>query len=208
MARENEEMQHLGIMGGTFDPIHIGHVLLALFALEKIPLDRVLFVPSADPPHKERRPDMASAADRWAMVELAIAGFPYFRASRLELERPGKSYTYDTLRQLRAAHPDTRLYLIIGEDNVAQLSTWHNPQGILELCTVVAGSRVTSPLTADPKLAQQIVSLDSPIFQVSSTEIRQRLAQKRPIRYLVPEAVEAYIRRRGLYGADCPLDAR
>ena len=134
-------MQRLGIVGGTFDPIHIGHVLLALFVLERLSLDRMLFVPAADPPHKEARPDTAPAEDRWSMVQLAIDGLPHFQASRVELDRPGKSYTVDTLRQLRADHPDCDLHLIIGEDNIAQLSTWHDPQGILDLCTVVAGSR-------------------------------------------------------------------
>ena len=190
------------IIGGTFDPVHTGHVLLAIFALEQVPLDSVIFVPAADPPHKESRADMATAEDRWNMVELAIAGLPRFQASRIELERAGKSYTVDTLRQLRAANPDSNLCLIIGEDNVAQLATWHDPRGILELCTVVAGSRITADLDADPELVRQINSVDTPLFQISSTEIRQRLAQGRPIRYLVPEKVEAYIRERGLYVRD------
>ena len=194
-------MQRLGIVGGTFDPIHIGHVLLALFALERLPLDRVLFVPAAYPPHKESRPDTAPVEDRWAMVRLAIEALPHFQASRVELDRPGKSYTVDTLRQLRADHPDCDLHLIIGEDNVSQLSTWYDPQGILDLCTVVAGSRVTADLDADSALARHIVALDSPLFQISSTEIRQRLADDLPVRYLLPESVEAYIRDRKLYGA-------
>jgi len=192
-------MGRLGIIGGTFDPIHTGHILLALFALERIPLDRVLFIPAADPPHKEARQDLATAEDRWAMVELAIAGLPCFQACCIELERPGKSYTFDTLRQLRAAYPDTDLYLIIGEDNVAQLSTWHNPLGILGLCTVVAGSRITADLDADSELVKRIVTVDTPLFQISSTDIRRRLAQGRPVRYLVPEKVEAYIREKGVY---------
>ena len=195
-------MRRLGIIGGTFDPVHTGHVLLAIFALEQVSLDSVIFVPAADPPHKEPRADMATAEDRWNMVELAIAGLPRFQASRIELERAGKSYTVDTLRQLRAANPDSNLCLIIGEDNVAQLATWHDPRGILELCTVVAGSRITADLDADPELVRQIHSVDTPLFQISSTEIRQRLAQGRPIRYLVPEKVEAYIREKGLYVRD------
>ena len=169
-------MQRLGIVGGTFDPIHIGHVLLALFALERLPLDRVLFVPAAYPPHKESR----------------------HRSCRV---RRGKSYTVDTLRQLRVDHPDCDLHLIIGEDNVSQLSTWYDPRGILDLCTVVAGSRVTADLDADSALARQIVALDTPLFQISSTEIRQRLADDLPVRYLLPENVEAYVRDRKLYGA-------
>jgi nicotinate-nucleotide adenylyltransferase len=192
-------MQRLGIIGGTFDPIHIGHLLLGLFVLEKIPLDEVLFVPAADPPHKEGT--LAPAEDRWAMVELAIEGFAGFRASRLELERPGKSYTVDTLRQVRASHPDSHLYLIIGADNLAQMPAWHDPQGILELCTVVAGSRRSGLPLADSALADRLLLIDTPLIELSSTQIRQRLAQGRPIRYMVPEPVEAYIRRKGLYAS-------
>lgn len=194
-------MARLGIIGGTFDPIHTGHVLLALFSMERLSLDQVLFIPAADPPHKEARPDTAAAEDRWVMVERAIEGFSGFEASRIELERPGKSYTVDTLRQLRAERPHSEFYLIIGEDNVAQMAAWHDPRGILELCTVVAGSRVVSGAQADAELTRRIVPVETPVFQISSTEIRRRLAEGRPVRYLVPERVEAYIRARGLYRA-------
>lgn len=190
-------MQRLGALGGTFDPIHIGHVLLAQFVGERLALDRVLFVPAADPPHKGEC--AAPAEDRWAMVELAIQGFPRFEASRLELERPGKSYTIDTLRHLRHSWPAAQLYLIIGADNVAQLATWHDPQGILELCTVVAGSRLSAGEGADPALVARMVLVDTPVIQLSSTQIRQRLGQGLPVRYLLPEKVEEYIRQRGLY---------
>ena len=192
-------MRRLGILGGTFDPVHIGHLLLAQFIQERIPLDAVLFVPAAAPPHKEEQPPQAPAIDRWAMVQLAVQGFPDFQASDIELDRPGKSYTFDTLRELRAGRPDTDLYLIIGADNVSQLSTWHEPEGILDLCTVVAGSRITDDLQADPALVARMLLLDTPVFQVSSTEIRQRLEQDLPIRCMVPENVEAYIADRGLY---------
>lgn len=190
-------MQRLGVLGGTFDPIHTGHVLLAQFTSERLGLDRVLFIPAADPPHKGQC--TATAEDRWAMVELAIEGFPTFAASRLELERPGKSYTIDTLGHLRQTHPEIHLYLIIGADNVAPFSTWHNPRGILELCTVVAGTRLSPREEADPELERSLVHIDTPVVQFSSTQIRQRLSQGLPIRYLVPEKVEEYIRRRGLY---------
>lgn len=199
-------MERLGVMGGTFDPVHVGHVLLALWAKERIPLDRVLFVPAADPPHKEARPGMASAADRWAMVERAIAGFAGFEASRLELDRAGKSYTVDTLRALSAACPDSRLFLVIGEDNVAQLSSWHDPRGIMELCTVVAGARASASFAGDTELARRVMPLDTPVFEVSSTEVRRRLSRGMPVRYLVPDAVLDYIAARGLYGCGAPLD--
>ncbi len=190
-------MQRLGVLGGTFDPIHTGHVLLAQFTAERLGLDRVLFVPAADPPHKGQC--AASAEDRRVMVELAIEGFPTFAASRLELERPGKSYTIDTLRHLHQAHPEVQLYLIIGADNVAPFSSWHNPKGILELCTVVAGTRLSPREEADPELERRLVYIDTPAVQFSSTQIRQRLSQGQPIRYLVPEKVEEYLRRQGRY---------
>ena len=197
-------MQRLGIMGGTFDPIHCGHVLLALYAQEHLQLDEVLFVPAADPPHKEHRTDLAPAHHRWAMVELAIAGISGFSASRLELDRPGRSYTIDTLRQLAVTHPDCERYLIIGEDNVVDLSSWHDPRGILEQCTVVAGSRITQDGQADPELASRMLFIDTPVVEISSTDIRESLRQRRPIRCMVPDSVEAYVLERRLYRAPAP----
>jgi nicotinate-nucleotide adenylyltransferase len=188
-------------MGGTFDPVHVGHVLLALAAMERLPLDQVLFVPAADPPHKDDRIDMAPAADRCAMVELAIADFPGFALSRVELERPGKSYTVDTLRQLKDAWPGWDLVMIIGDDNVAQLPSWYDPHGILALCTVVAGSRMAADPGRDNPLASQVRSLDTPVYEVSSTTIRHRLRHGQTVRYLVPDPVLQYIHARGLYGA-------
>ena len=193
-------MTRLGVLGGTFDPIHIGHLLLAQFVMERLPLAQVIFVPAADPPHKEAGCVMAPADDRRIMVELAIQGMPGFVASRTELERPGKSYTVDTLRQLRAANPDSELHLIIGADNLTQIAGWHDPWGIFELCTVVAGSRTAVQKgVVDPALARRIQMIETPIIDISSTQIRQRLAVGMWIRYLVPEKVEAHIRRRGLY---------
>ena len=133
-------MRRLGILGGTFDPIHIGHVLLAQFARERMQLDQLLLIPAADPPHKEAGSIAALAADRWAMVQRAVAGLDGLAASRLELDRPGKSYTYDTLRQLQKRYPGAALFLVIGADNMPLMSTWYKPREILELCTVVAGS--------------------------------------------------------------------
>ncbi len=190
-------MRRIGIIGGTFDPVHNGHLLLALFAREAIPLDEVVFVPAADPPHKDG--PHAAAAERLEMVECAIAGLETFSASRIELDRPGKSYTVDTLRQLRAAQPHGDFYLIIGADNVAQMATWHDPEGILDLCTVVAGTRLAAAAEVDPVLTQRMHYIETPIIEISSTQIRQRLYQQRPVRAMVPEAVENYIREKGLY---------
>ena len=186
-------------MGGTFDPIHNGHLLLAQFIHERLNLDSVLFIPAADPPHKDHRDNIQGAVDRWRMVELAIEGTEHFKACRIELDRPGKSYTVDTLRELRNDEPDAELFLIVGADNVADMTSWQHPHEILELCTVVAGSRLTNGEDADPALVAQMQLVDTPIVEFSSTEIRRRLAEGLSIRWMVPEKVDAYIRSKDLY---------
>ena len=193
-------MRRIGVIGGTFDPIHHGHLLLARFALEKIPLDEVLFIPAADPPLKQGA--CAPAEERWAMVELAVAGCADFAASRLELDRPGKSYTVETLRLLHQRHPHAELFFIIGSDNIGQLDAWHDLEGILAHCTVVAGTRL-GEVTGDPKLLSRLRFIDTPLIELSSTEIRTRRAAGLPIRYMVPEAVEAHILAKGLYATPC-----
>ena len=193
-------MERLGIMGGTFDPIHCGHLLLARNLLERLPLDRILFVPAADPPHKNHRTDIATGAHRWAMVKRAIADEPGFEVSSVELERNGKSYTVDSLRLLGQRHPGSELFLLIGADNVSDISTWHDPEGILELCTVVAGSRTMATATPpDPELVSRIVFVETPAIDISSTRIRQRLRDGLPVRWLIPDGVEEYIRAERLY---------
>jgi nicotinate-nucleotide adenylyltransferase len=192
----------LGILGGTFDPIHLGHLLLARFSAEALGLDQVLFVPAAVPPHKEAASIWATPADRWHMTELALEGTADFSASCLELERSGPSYTVDTLRQLHHLRPDCTLYWIIGSDNVAPMHTWYRPHEILALCTVVAGARTTREQhQGDPTLAARIVQLETPLIELSSTQIRRRVQEGRPIRYMVPPSVEAYIQEKGLYRA-------
>ena len=194
-------MRRIGVIGGTFDPIHHGHLLLARFALEQIPLDEVLFIPAADPPLKQGA--CAPAEERWAMVELAVAGCADFAASRLELDRPGKSYTVETLRPLHQLHSHAALFFIIGSDNIAQLDAWHDLKGILAQCTVVVGARPGEVAGADPKLLACLRFIETPLIELSSTEIRTRRAAGLPIRYMVPEAVEAHILAKGLYAAPC-----
>ena len=193
------KVPRLGLMGGTFDPIHNGHLLLAQSMHEQLSLDRVLFIPAADPPHKDHRDNIQDTRDRWRMVDLAIEGVEHFEACRIEMNRPGKSYTVDTLREFRKSRPQAELFLIVGADNVADMATWQNPDGILELCTVVAGSRLTRGQEADPELAARIQRVDTPILEFSSTEIRRRLQEGRSIRWMVPDSVETYIRSKGLY---------
>ena len=190
-------MRRVGFIGGTFDPIHNGHVLLALFTRETLALDEVIFVPAADPPHKDST--HAKADQRMDMVEMALAGVDGFSASRIELDRPGKSYTVDTLRQLRADYPHSALFLIIGSDNVAQISTWHDPHGIVDQCTVVVGKRLAKDTQVDPAVAARMCFIDTPLIELSSTHIRQRLRDGLAVRGMIPDAVERYVVEKGLY---------
>jgi len=195
-------MARVGVLGGTFDPVHVGHVLMASYVRERLPLDQVVLMPAALPPHKAPRPDMASAADRWEMVLRAVASVPGVTACPLELERPGPSYTIDTLRALRSLQPDWEIFLIIGEDNIGQVGSWHRPDLIMAACTVVAGTRAApgAPPRPDDPWGSRIVRVATPVLEISSTEIRARVSAGKAIRYLVPEGVEQYIRARGLYG--------
>ena len=190
-------MRRVGLIGGTFDPIHNGHVLLALFTRETLVLDEVIFIPAADPPHKDRT--HAKADQRMEMVEIAIAGVDGFSASRIELDRPGKSYTVDTLRLLHADYPHSAFFLIIGSDNVAQMSTWHDPLGIVDQCTVVAGKRLAKDAEVDPALAARMRFIDTPLIELSSTHIRKRLQNGLAVRGMIPDAVERYVVEKGLY---------
>ena len=191
-------MGRVGLIGGTFDPIHNGHVLLAQFALEKIPLNRILFIPAADPPHKDCV--YVSASARMQMVSLAVADMESVFVSKIELDRSGKSFTVDTLRQLCKQNPNDSYYLIIGDDNVSQISSWHDPEGIFELCTVVVGNRTITDRVGKKQFLDRMTLLDTPLFELSSTEIRQRLITGRSVKGMIPESVESYIKEQGLYG--------
>lgn len=195
-------------MGGTFDPVHIGHLLAAQSALEAFGLDRVVFVPSAVTPHK-RHARIADAAHRLAMLKLAVAGIEHFEVSTLELERGGVSYTFDTLTALRTEHPEWDLWFIVGMDSLRELHLWHRAAELLDLCTVCALERpgVDTLLDAVPGLpaewSERLLRHVAPgrRIDVSSSEIRSRIAERRAIRYLVPREVETYIRDQRLYAA-------
>ena len=189
-------MRRVGLIGGTFDPIHNGHLLLAQFVREQISLDKVLFVPAADPPHKDKV--YFSAAARVEMVSRAVADLDDMSVSRIELERPGKSFTVDTLRQLRVECPEDSHYLIIGDDNVSQISSWHNPEGIFELCTVVVGTRHITDKVSKKSFLDRMRLLDTPLFELSSTDIRHRLRAGLSVKGMIPESVESYIKEEGL----------
>ena len=190
----------IGILGGTFDPIHLGHLIIAQEALAQCCLDRVLFVPSADPPHK-RVADVVPAEARARMVALALDRQPRFELCRIELERTGKSYTVETLRQLRRKlGSGIEFYLIIGADNALEMSTWCDPHGVLDLAHVmVMGRSGFLPDDIDNRIAARMRFLDTPLLEISSTQIRSRIRTGRPIRYWVPDTVAQFIETHRLY---------
>lgn len=186
----------LGLMGGTFDPIHLGHLRAAESARESLGLDAVWFVPARVPPHK--RQPCASPLDRFAMVGLATAGNPAFVASDLELLRDGPSYTVETLQQVHAARPGDELYLLVGSDTFPEMATWREPARLLTLCEVGVVARPgAQPSSTLP--GQRVKSVGGPGLEVSASEVRRLVSERRSVRYLVPEAVADYIEKRGLY---------
>ena len=182
----------LGILGGTFDPVHLGHLILGETAREELSLDQVLFIPTGVQWRKAAR-EIAPAEHRVAMVRLAIAGNPGFSLSTVEVDRPGPSYTADTLEQLRDVYPDAGMFFIVGRDALEDMANWVRPERIRELATIVVAARDGE---APGEGAQR---LGMPEVGISATDIRERVADGRSIRYLVPAAVEAYIREHGLY---------
>ena len=196
-------MLRIGLFGGTFDPPHAGHLALAECAHEQLRLDRVLFVPAGTPPHKRGQP-VSSAAARVAMTRLAVRGNPAFRVSTLEVRRRGPSLTLDTLRHLRLAFPGARLYLLMGADSLDEFRTWHEPGAIAALATLAVARRPGGvragrrPRGGAPR-ARRVVWLDNPGLELSSSDIRARVRAGRSVRYLVPDAVAAYLARHRLY---------
>jgi nicotinate-nucleotide adenylyltransferase len=194
-----------GIFGGTFDPIHVAHLAVAEAARDTFGLRRVLFIPAAQPPHKPGRP-ITAVEHRLAMVEAAVAANPAFDVSRIEVDREGPSYTIDTLAALCAADPRDQLALILSAESYGELPTWHEPRRILDLADLIVAPRDGYP-EADPDLVPSrfpdapaaIAFLDGPHIRLSASEIRRRAAEGRSVRYLVPDAVAAYIGDHGLY---------
>ena len=201
-------MARIGLFGGSFDPVHMGHLLLAESARESLDLDTVWWVPAATPPHKESGP-RASARDRVEMLRLAVAGHDPFRIETHEIERGGTSYTVETLEALTDRHPDHTWFLLLGADMVEDLPRWRSPERICELAIVAAVERPGwGPVSWDglaslvgeerrKLFARHVVPM--PQIELSSSEIRRRVAEGRSIRYRTPRAVEMYIRQRGLY---------
>jgi nicotinate-nucleotide adenylyltransferase len=187
----------LGVMGGTFDPIHVGHLVTAEEALHQFSLDEVVFVPTGRPWMKEHDV-VASAMDRFRMTELGIEPEPRFRISRIEVERGGPTYTIDTLRNLRDEEPGVELFFITGADAILEIMRWREPEVVFDLAHFIAATRPgydMEPLVEHP----DVTVMHIPALAISSTDIRARVHEGRPIRFLVPEPVESYIRTAGLY---------
>lgn len=197
----------LGVFGGSFDPIHYGHLLLAECCRDARRLDRVLFMPTAVPPHKQGRP-LTAAAHRVAMLELAISGNPAFELSRHEVDRGGVNYTVDTLTHLQRQHPEVELFFLMGADMLLDLPHWRDAKMVCQLAMPVAVRRGTSELEfqglgeiASPARIEQIRhhQVEMPRVEISGTDIRRRVAARQSIRYQTPPAVVQYILEHGLY---------
>ena len=195
---------NIGVLGGTFDPIHIGHLVVAEEARIKLGFTEVLFVPAGQPWRKLDR-NITPADHRVEMVRRAIADNPHFKLCTLEVERPGPSYTVDTLTILREQlGSEASLFFILGRDTLAELPLWKEPKKVVQLCRLVVPPRLGSKdlkhlETAIPGLLDKVIQLDMPVIGISSAEIRQRIAQGLTIRYLVPVEVEKYIAEQKVY---------
>ncbi|MBA3417053.1 MAG: nicotinate-nucleotide adenylyltransferase [Chloroflexia bacterium] len=204
MSGSGSGSERIGIFGGTFDPIHVGHLIVAADLRHALTLDRVLFVPAGRPPHKAA--DLVSAdGDRLAMLELALATEPKAEISTVDLERPGPSYTVDLLAILRAGFPVARLVFLMGEDSLRDLPTWRNPDEIARLADFGVAARPGVAFDPEAVYAQvpaargRLSLVETVQLSISSSDIRRRVRQGAPIRHLVPCAVEDYIAERGLY---------
>lgn len=192
----------IGIFGGTFDPIHFGHLLLAEQARELVPLDEVWFIPAGEPPHKKGR-EITAAEHRYQMVLLATKDHPSFKVSRIEMDREGQSYTIETIQKLTQMYPDDQFFLLVGADMVKDLPQWYKIKKILQIVHVVGLGRMGVEDENIPDDIQQRLTWipDAIETNLSSTAIRKRLANGKSIRYMVPEQVRQYIKENGLYGS-------
>ncbi|WP_428832793.1 nicotinate-nucleotide adenylyltransferase [Natroniella acetigena] len=198
-----ETRRAIGIMGGTFDPIHYGHLLTAECAAAQYNLDEVIFVPSGNPPHKTDQ-KITVAQKRYVMSLLATIGNPKFNVSRIEIAREGLSYTIDTIRAFKELYPQTKIYFITGSDAILEIFTWKNPEKLLREADFIAASRPGYSLAKLEKefyddYRNRIHILKIPGLAISSTNIRKRIKEGRPIKYQLPEKIESYIRKYNLY---------
>ncbi|WP_026906255.1 nicotinate-nucleotide adenylyltransferase [Paucisalibacillus globulus] len=186
-------MKRIGILGGTFDPPHIGHLIIAQEVLDSLELDQVWFIPTYEPPHKHEA--RLQVENRIEMLRLALADNSTFQLNTIEVKRAGKSYTYDTMITLKEQYPNTDFYFIIGADMVEYLPKWHKIDNLINLVTFVGVKRTGYTL----KTTYPIKEVDIPMVDISSTTIRDRLQKKKSIQYLVPDSVHTYIKEHGFY---------
>jgi len=201
-------VKRLGLMGGTFDPVHLGHLVTAEAALTGFKLDKVLFIPSGQPPHKTQKA-VTPKEKRWLMTELAIVANPFFEVSPVEIHRSGFSYSADTVNYFRGVvNSDCELYFITGADAIMEIITWKKLDELFAGCTLIAATRpgfqqrTMKERLEDvliPEYLEKIISIEVPAMAISSTDIRERVADGRSIKYLVPETVEQFIYKQGLY---------
>lgn len=205
------ETRRVGLMGGTFDPIHLGHLVTAEQARADLGLAEVIFIPAGAPWQKSR--DVTPAEDRYLMTVLATAANPAFSVSRMEIDAEGPTYTVQTLRRLRemlseggVTHTADELFFITGADAILNILTWKDARECLELATFVAATRPGHDLSAleAEGFRDAVVQLDVPALAISSTDVRERFAAGRAVRYLIPREVEEYVRKHGLYGTTGP----
>jgi nicotinate-nucleotide adenylyltransferase len=197
------QRQEIGLIGGTFDPIHIGHLVIAERAMEQLHLDSVIFLPAGIPPHKQDD-SHTGARHRLAMTRLAIADRLGFTVSDRDIRPDRPSYTVDLLRDLKADHPDARLTFIVGADSLRDFPTWHDPEGIIRIARLAVAGRpdVSTPESAFDEvvgLEEAVVKIDVPLLDISATELRERLGRGLSVRYLVPDAVLAYIEEHRIF---------
>lgn len=205
MAKTKTRARKIGLMGGTFDPVHFGHLFIAEAARVACELDEVIFFPNGTPAHAEGKIAALSGETRFELLQIALAGNPYFRASRIELERPGKSFAFDTIGQFQSElGSETQLFFIVGADSMNDILTWYRGAQLFELCRFVAASRPGFELeSAQTRLTAfqnaQTTWLDVPGLHIASRELRARVQNDLPIRYLVPDPVAARISELNLY---------
>jgi nicotinate-nucleotide adenylyltransferase len=194
----NQKRPRIGVMGGTFDPIHNGHLVAASEVADAFNLDEVIFVPTGVPWHKKA---VSSAEHRYLMTVIATAANPSFTVSRVDIDRPGVTYTIDTLQEVERLHPQADLFFISGADAIAQILAWKDIEKIWQMATFVAVTRPGHQLELPNAEQAKIEILEVPALAISSTAVRDRVIEKKPIWYLVPDGVVQYIAKHELYGA-------
>ena len=191
------KIKRIGIFGGSFDPVHNGHMELALLAKKEYKLDRVIFVPAYKPPHKKIR-KLTAVKHRLKMLQMALNPYPFFYLSHFELKRKKTTYTYQTLRHFKNVFKNSDIFFILGSDSLAEIKTWKKPELIASTCAIITGKRPGIALTGTT-YKRSILFLAGPIACISATQIRKNIKNKMPTTNLTPGPVEKYIKNKGLY---------